>query len=270
MHRKLVVMKSWLCLRKIGLSLFVLLALAGCNLDKKIVYFQDGSDSDVVVERKYTPIFKPNDLLSIVVTGDDMAVVEPFNLKDSPAIMQPTNSGYSSGAPAKSGYLLDADGVIRMPILGAINLKGLDRIQAAKLIEDKLQKYITNPVVHIRILNFKVTVLGDVRNPGTFSIPNERITLLEAIGLAGDLNITGNRKSVKVIRNDGDSERQYTIDLTSQSLFSSDVYYLDQNDVVYVEPNAAARTQSTVWAKTGPFFISISSLVVSTLAIIIK
>lgn len=263
-------MNSRMRLMNGGVFLLIIVFLAGCNLDKKIVYFQTESDNDVIVERTYTPVFKPNDLLSIVVTGDDMDVVEPFNLKDSPAIMQPTNSGYSSGAPAKSGYLLDSEGMIRMPILGAINLNGLNRAQAAKLIEDKLQKFVANPVVHIRILNFKITVLGDVRNPGTFSIPNERITLLEAIGLAGDLNITGNRKNVKVIRNDGRSERQYTIDLTSQDLFKSEVYYLDQNDVVYIEPNSAARTQSTVWAKTGPFFISISSLVVSTLAIIIK
>lgn len=98
----------------------------------------------------------------------------------------------------------------------------------------------------------------------------ERITILEAIGLAGDLTITGNRKNVRVIRNDGAKEKHYIVDLTSQEIFTSPVYYLDQNDVVYVEPNAGARTQSTVWAKAGTFFVSVSSVIVSTIAVITK
>jgi polysaccharide export outer membrane protein len=254
---------------EMSVILGMLMLLTGC-LNQRVVYFNSDETSEVQVNRSYTPVFKPNDFLSIVVTADKLDAAAPFNLADSPAIVQPTNSGYTSGAPAKSGYLLDSAGMIRMPVLGEVNLLGLNRAEATKMIEEKLKVYLSNPIVHIRILNFKVTVLGDVKNPGTFNIPNERITLLEAIGLAGDLNITGNRTNVRVIRNDGKIEKQFIVDLTSQDIFQSEVYYLDQNDVVYVEPNAAARTQSTVWAKTGPFFISISSLIVSTIAVLSK
>ena len=246
------------------------LLLSACGVNKKIIYFQSDEDTSITIERSYSPVFKPNDLLSIVVTADNAEAAVPFNLTDSPLIVQPTNTGYTSGAPAKSGYLLDSNGDIKMPVIGSLNLKGLNRTEASLLIKTKLETYLTNPIVQIRILNFKVTILGDVKNPGSFSIPNERITLLEALGLAGDLNITGSRTNVKVIRNSDGKESHHTVDLTSQDLFKSNVYYLEQNDVVYVEPNAAARTQSTVWAKTGPFFISISSLLVSTIAILTK
>lgn len=255
--------------RIVGITLITLI-LSACNLDKKIVYFQSDEKETTNVSRTYAPIFKVNDLLSIVVTADNLDAAIPFNMQDSPIVVQPTNSGYSSGAPAKSGYLIDSNGNIKMPVLGELQVLGMTRSAAAKMIEEKLMQYLTNPIVNIRVLNFKITVLGDVKSPGTFSIPNERITLLEALGLAGDLNITANRKNIKVIRNDGSTEKHYSIDLTSQELFISDVYFLDQNDVVYVEPNTAAMTQSTLWAKTGPFFISFSSLIVSTIAILTK
>lgn len=246
-----------------------LLLVSSCGLKKKILYFQ-GEDQIEFSKNSYTPIFKADDLLQITVTADDPETAIPFNLADPSAGMQRGNLGYTTGAPVTSGYLIDSTGMINMPIVGKVTVLGLSRIEATSLIESKLKPYLSNPVVQVRIMNFRVTVLGDVKSPGTFTIPNERITILEAIGLAGDLSITGNRKSVVVIRNEGTTEKQYKIDLTSKDIFKSPVYYLDQNDVVYVEPNAGARTQSTVWAKAGTFFVSVSSVIVSTIAVITK
>ena len=131
-----------------------------------------------------------------------------------------------------------------------------------------MEDYLKKPTVQVSILNFKVTVLGDVRAAGTFKIPNERITILEALGLAGDLNITGNRKNVIVIRNEGDTEKSYRIDLTSNDMFTSPVYFLNQNDVVYVEPNRRKRLKSTTGLLLGPIIVSLSS-VIATLTILL-
>ena len=124
-------------------------------------------------------------------------------------------------------------------------------------------------MVNVQILNYKVTVLGDVLRPGTFKIPNERITILEAIGLAGDLNITGNRKNVKIVRDENGKKSEYLLDLTSSSIFYSPAYYLQQNDVVYVEPNTAARNNSTVWKTSGSIFISTVALVITTINVLL-
>jgi polysaccharide export outer membrane protein len=143
-------------------------------------------------------------------------------------------------------------------------------MEVTSLIEGKLKEYIKNPVVNIQIQNYKVTVLGDVRNPGTFKIPNERMTILEAIGLAGDLRMTGNRRNVLVIRDVNGVKTEYRLDLTSKAVFSSPAYYLTQNDVVYVEPNTTAQSESTLWRTTGPMFISLTSLVVTTVTLIFR
>ena len=141
-------------------------------------------------------------------------------------------------------------------------------MEATNLIKEKVSSYINNPVVNIQILNFKVTVLGEVKNPGTFKIPNERVTILEAIGLAGDLKITGLRKNILVIRDNNGQKTEFRADLTDNKLFNSPIYYLQQNDVVYVEPNTASRVQSTVLKTTGGVLISLSSLIITTIALI--
>ncbi len=155
----------------------------------------------------------------------------PFNLPVHFTSLSKSNNGYYNGIPSSGGYLIDSLGNLSLPIIGEIHLGGLNRMEGSELIIEKLEDYLNNPTVQISILNFKVTVLGDVNAPGTFKIPNERITILEAIGLAGDLNITGNRKNVMVIRNDRGIEKTYRIDLTSHDVFSSSVYYLKQNDI---------------------------------------
>lgn len=248
--------------------ILIALQFTSCKTREKLVYFQsNGKDTVTKGQSNFTPVFKTDDFLSIVVTGEDPEAVLPFNLPvvgAAPSI----NSGYTMGNPAYNGYLIDANGNINLPFLGSINIAGLNRIEATDLIQSKLEPYLKNPVVQMQILNYKVTVLGDVKSPGTFKIPNERITLLEAIGLAGDMKMTGVRKNVLVIRDDNGVKTEYRVDLTSKELFSSPVYYLAQNDVVYVEPNVTARSESTIWRTTGTIFISLSSLIITTITLI--
>lgn len=248
------------------ISLLVL--FSACHTHKKLVYFQNEIGGEA--HTNYTPILKTDDLLSISVTGEDPLAVIPFNLPIEDGILTPQNNGYTQGNPERSGYLIDANGEVQLPSLGKIQLVGMNRMEATALLEEKLGAYLNNPVVNIQILNFKVTVLGDVSNPGTFKIPNERVTILEAIGLAGDLNITGVRKNVMVIRDNNGEKQEYRIDLTKSELFNSPVYYLQQNDVVYVEPNTTARVNSTLWKATGTVFISLTSLIITTVALISK
>lgn len=248
----------------------VLVILTSCKTREKLVYFQHGSaDSAASASMNYTPVLRTDDFLSIIVTGEDPDAVLPFNLPTA-GMPQSVNNGYTMGNPAPYGYLIDANGMVNMPFLGEIKLAGLNRMEATALIQQKLTEYLKNPVVQIQILNYKVTVLGDVKSPGTYKIPNERITLLEAIGLAGDLKMSGQRKNVLVIRDENGKKTEYRVDLTSKDLFSSPVYYLTQNDVVYVEPNATSRSESTLWRTTGPIFISLTSLVVTTATLLFR
>lgn len=233
-----------------------------------MVYFQNsGKDSIVVSAPGFTPEFRVDDLLSIVITSADPEAAKVYNLP------QPTNSGnqgYIVGNPAPYGYLVDAKGDISLPILGKIAVAGKNRMELEEEIKIKLADQLKDPTVQIQILNFKVTVLGDVKTPGTFKIPNERITVLEAIGLAGDLRMSGVRKNVLVIRDSSGVKQEYRIDLTSKDVFSSPAYYLQQNDVIYVQPNAAARSEGTVWKTTGAIFISLTSLIVTTITLITR
>lgn len=244
-----------------------LLAVSGCKTKEKLLYFQQGSLSEASKNAHFTPVFKVDDFLAIVVTGDDPEAALPFNM---PPEIRQVQAGYNTGNPALNGYLIDAEGMVNLPVLGAIKLGGLNRMEATKMLTERLQSYVKNPVVNIQIQNFKITVLGDVKTPGTYRIPNERITVLEAIGLAGDLRMTGNRKVVSVIRDEDGNKTEYLLDLTTKDVFSSPAYYLTQNDVVYVQPNGTARSESTLWRTAGPIFISLTSLVVTTATLLFR
>ncbi len=245
-----------------------MVGIISCSTREKLVYFQQNKADSTVVQSNYTPVFKTDDFLSVLVTADDPEAAIPFNFPQGS--QQNFNNGYTIGNPAVIGYLIDVNGEIKLPVIGAVKLSGLNRVEATALLEERLRPYIKNPVVNIQIQNYKITVLGDVKIPGTFKIPNERITVLEAIGLAGDLKMTGNRKNIVVLRDENGMKTEYRIDLTSKNLFSSPAYYLTQNDVVYVEPNVTARSESTLWRTTGPIFISLTSLVVTTVTLLFR
>ena len=247
------------------LLLSILTFLLSCGTKQDIVYFQgvDNVGSSVSINN-YIPILLPDDMLTITVSALDQDAARPFNL--------PTftfgSAGSSSIQQRQETYLIDTEGNIDFPVLGKIKLAGLSRIQGTDLIKEMLQEYIKNPIVNIRIVNFKVTVLGEVSRPGSFTIPYERITIIEALGLAGDMTIHAERKNVLVIREEKGKKTYNRLDLTSESVFNSPVYYLTQNDVIYVEPNNSRVKSSTVGPNTSATLGVISILLTATALVI--
>jgi polysaccharide biosynthesis/export protein len=250
-------------------NLIVLILLASCSTKKSMVYFQNSTTENTIGDANFTPVFKTDDFLSIIVMAEDPESAIPYNFPSIGA-REPINYGYTSGTPIRSGYLVDENGFVELPVIGKVKLAGMSRLDATELLKNRYSEYLKSPVINIQIQNFKVTVLGDVSKPGTFHIPNERITLLEAIGIAGDLKMTGIRKNVLVIRDRDGVKSEYRIDLTSKNFLTSPVYYLEQNDVVYVEPNNASRSQGTLWRSAGPLFISLTSLVITTVVLLTR
>ena len=247
-------------LTKILFTISLFLLLTSCGPKQNIVYFQEveslGSSTSI---SKYEPIIKPDDMLTITVSALDQDLARPFNL--------PTYSFGSVGSAVSAKerqetYLVDSNGFIDFPVLGKLKLAGLTRIQATSLIKDMLDpEYLKAPIVNIRTVNFKVTVLGEVKSPGAFTIQNERITILEALGLAGDLTIQGDRENVLVIREVNGKKTFTKVNLTNEEIFNSPVYYLTQNDVVYIRPNNPKINSASVSAKTSENLRIVSTLV---------
>ncbi len=243
------------------------LLLFSCASRKEVAYFQNIDQAEArKAAENYEPKFQSDDLLAITVSAFDMDAVRPFNL---PAVAHNAIPGSVTGELRQQAYLIDSDGHIEFPVLGKIKMAGLDRKGASGMLKTKLAEYIKDPIVNIRIINFKVTVLGEVKNPGTYNIQNERITVLEALGLAGDLDIQARRDNVLLIRDNGGNKIYKRIDLTSSEILSSPFYYLDQNDVIYVEPKESKIKSSAVGNNTF-VVVSILSTLVSSLAIILS
>ena len=246
------------------LTRFLLISLTGfclsCATRKEVAYFQNATDYETLVETNtFEPRLKVDDLLSIYISANDIESTTPFNLKKGEGITY-----------EEVDYVIDKDGEVDFPLLGKIKLQGLTTEEAKKLIKDQLveKQLLKDPVVNLRIKNFRVTILGHVRKPGTYTIPTERITLLEGLGLAGDLEIKARRDNVLVIR-DFEGIKTFTrINLTSKEFINSPVYYLTQNDVVYVEPNSSAIKTSELDARA-TILVSIFSVLITSTVILI-
>lgn len=245
------------------LLLFVL--LSSCASRKDFVYLQSsGSISDEVYE-KFAPKIQAEDMITITVSAADLKATLPFN-QQSPYQLQ---AGASTDFAFKPTFLVNDHGEIDYPVLGKIKLGGLTRLQAIDYLKERLKRYIIEPSVNLTFANFKVTVLGEVNRPGSYTLPQERITVFEALGLAGDMTIRGLRKNVLLLREQNGKKSVHRIDLTTDSVMASPYYYLAQNDVVYVEPNASQIRGSSLGQNTN-VLISISSLVITIVAIIIR
>jgi polysaccharide biosynthesis/export protein len=239
------------------------LFLSSCVSKKDMVYFQ-GNNDKLNVPVKYELKYKPDDLLTISVSALDLDAVRPFNLYIA--------NGSSIEANITSQLqplLVDVEGNIDFPVIGRISIAGLTRNEATRLIIDKLRPYVIDPIVNIRLINFKISVLGEVRSPGSFTIQNERVTLPEALSLANDLRIQGQRANVMVIREVNGRVTKNYIDLRTNALFSSPYYYLQQNDVVYVEPNNA-KIKSSTYNQYTSITISALSTLISIYAILFR
>ena len=250
-----------------------LLILAGllfsCASKDDVVYFNGMSSADNSIGLdSYSPTYHIDDELVIVVNALDAEAARPFNKSSVSVSIDILDA---RGRERIQTYRIFPNGNINFPVLGEIKMAGLSRAQATKMLQDKLSDYIKNPIVDIETVNYRITVLGEVTRPGTYTATNERITLVEAISMAGDLTIYGERENVLVIQ-DYDGKKTYTrVNLKSNELFSSPVYYLSQNDVVYVEPNKTRAKNSAIGAQTGVILSALGLLVsiTSLVAVII-
>jgi polysaccharide export outer membrane protein len=257
-------------IKNISLISIFLVLLASCGTKKNMVYFQ-GEDRITDSPSTYTPTFKPDDYISVIVTADNPEAAAPFNFpKDLDGGSPPMRMGGNMmlGMPITNGYLVDEEGFVELPILGRIKVGGLTRVELIEQLKSKYQTYLDNPIVNVKIQNFKISILGDVSSPGIYIIPNERITLVEAIAVAGDLKITGKRNNILVVREQEGERLEYRVDVTGKDFFKSPVYYLQQNDVVYVEPNAGARIKGSFWATTAPVFFSVTSFAITIILLL--
>ena len=248
--------------------------LVACQSYKKVPYFQD---VDVVnqakqQERLYDARIMPKDLLTIVVSCTNPELAVPFNLTvASNAGMAVSSSSYVTAQPTLQTYLVDNDGDINFPVLGELKLGGLTKKEAEQFIIDRLKPYIKEtPIVTVRMVNYKISVIGEVARPGTFTISNEKVNLLEALAMAGDMTVYGLRDNVKLIREDANGKQQIiTLDLNKAETILSPYYWLQQNDIVYITPNKAKARNSDVGNSTSLWF-SATSILVSVVSLLVN
>ena len=249
--------------------------LSSCGTSKEVVYFQDMQPGTTEI-RMTAPVeitIRPEDKISIIVNSRDPQLTDLFNL---PYVARQLGVSTRNGGSSTygnnqgiSGYTVDAEGNIDFPVLGKIHVAGMKREEIARHIKDELiaNNLVKDPVVTVEFMDLCIAVLGEVNNPGRFDIDRDRITILDALSMAGDLTIYGNRFKVMVMRQEGDVQRVYGVNLTSgKHIYTSPVYYLQQNDVVYVEPNNVRARQSTVNGnnvRSTSFWISLASLLTS-------
>lgn len=242
-----------------------------CTSTKKIIYLQDVVPlKQQEIEQKYEVIIHSDDLLAIMVNSRDPELAMPFNM---PMVTYQLGTLGSSGQQRVLGYLVDTDGNIDFPILGEIHVEGMTRMQLTELIKNKLIEgdLIKDPIVTVQFLNFKISVMGEVGRPGSFTISGDRITLLEALSMAGDLTIYGRRDRVGVIRENDGKRTILFHDLRSAEIFNSPCYYLQQNDIVYVEPNKAKSGQSSINQNNSiGVWVSVISLLTTIAVLIFK
>ena len=255
-----------------------------CSAPKQISYFQDLKPAESIMEVAYPAEIRiqPGDQLTILVKSRDPQLTDLFNLPIlSTQIGQ--SSRYSNGVTGSygtsrgvSGYTVDKQGMIDFPVLGQLAVAGKTREEIASYIKTELmgRNLVKDPVVTVEYMNLSISVLGEVARPGRYAIDRDEVTLLDAISMAGDLTIQGRREYIKVLREENGKRLVYGVDLTSaDQMYSSPVFNLRQNDVIYVEPNEMRARQSTVNGnnvRSTSFWISLSSLLTSVAVLIFK
>ena len=252
--------------------MLAVLICSACTSTQKVIYLQDVQPlKQQVIEQKYEMVVQEDDLLFIAVNSKDPELALPFNM---PTVTYQLGSASATmGQQKVLGYLVDTDGNIDFPILGKIKVAGMTRKELTDYLKQSLIKkdLLKDPIVTVQYLNFKVSVMGEVSSPGSFNISSDRITLLEALSMAGDLTIYGRRDRVAVIREEEGKRTILYHDLRSSDIFNSPCYYLRQNDIVYVEPNKAKAGQSGinqnnsvgVWFSAVSVLVSLVSMIVT-------
>ena len=263
-----------LCMKKTNWTswLFLILVLTGCAAPERVLYFQDlDKGLQQNIEQSYEIKIRKDDLLGITVSARNPELAIPFNLPATTYTLEAKNGNVS----AQLGYQVDVDGNIDFPVLGQIHVAGMTRKGLSEYIKQKLEakKFLENPVVTVTFQNFKVSVLGEVKTPKVINVKSDRITVLEALAEAGDLGIQAKRDRVAVIREAEGKRTVHYLDLRSSDLLQSPYYYLQQNDVVYVEPNNARTIQNRstqvtsvgTWVSVFSSIMSVTTLIVTLL-----
>lgn len=252
-------------------SFFILLSLlflSSCGSRKKLTYFQDAAvfshTAHLNDSTHYEIRIRPNDNLLITVSSINPVAAEPFNT------ISFERGGVSTTTMLDwQGYLVDELGYINFPVLGKLYVSGMTKDQLVTTLEEKIETYFADPVVNVRFLNYSISILGEVAKPGLYTVSNEKITVPQALALAGDLTIYGERDNVLICRVENGKKNFYTMDLRNPAIFNSPYYYLQQNDIIYVAPNKAQAGRSA-YNQTWSTVISISSLVVSIGTLVIS
>lgn len=239
--------------------------LVACQSYKKVPYLQDVEviEQTTQQEKMYDAKIMPKDLLTIVVSCTSPELAMPFNLTVASPVSTATSNLITTAQPVLQQYLVSNKGTIDFPVLGELKLGGLTKKEAEQMIVEKLKPYIKEtPIVTVRMVNYKISVIGEVARPGTFTINNEKVNLLEALAMAGDMTVHGLRDNVKLIREDANGKQQIiTLDLNKAETIVSPYYWLQQNDIVYVTPNKAKARNSDIGNSTSLWFSATSILV---------
>lgn len=249
-------------------ALFVWL-LSACSVPKDVTYFQgiDQLTPEQVekMDQTYSAKICPDDRLTITVSAWDPTVVTPFNPPPY-SYVQEASVNTTNGSQLRT-YLVDKEGNINFPVIGKVQAAGLTKQELCDRLQDKIRVYVADASVNLQIVNYKVTVLGEVSRPGRITVPNERISILDALGQVGDLSINANRKNILIVRDNQGKKEFARLDITKPDIFTSPYYYLQQNDVVYVEPNSAKKRNSR-YSAAQQYSVTVFSSILSAVSVI--
>ena len=241
--------------------LAAIVAFTSCNR-RNLAYFSDLEGQAVYTEKVSNatePKIKPDDLLSITVTSINPEANMLFNQG-----VIASEGNFGSGVMDKStqGYVVNSEGLLNLPMLGKVKLGGLTKEEATQRITKALEEYLKEPIVNIRYLNYRITVIGEVNRPSTFTVPTEKINILEALGMAGDMTAFGKRENVLIIREEEGERIMTRVNLNNKDILNSPYFYLQQNDVVYVEPDRLKQINASTNARTISILASVTSLAI--------
>lgn len=253
----------------IFLSLLVLL-LSSCMSTKKVAYFQNRESVDLALSKGlYDAKIMPKDILQIQVFSMTPEAAIPFNLEKNQTT---STASYQTNQSSVYNYLVDNNGDIYFPVVGNVHLGGLSKNEAESLLKSKIAPYMSETedfLVHVRMINYKYSVIGEVKNPGMFTTQNEKVNIIEAIAQAGDLTLYGERDKIFLIRENSDGQKEFhQLNINDANIISSPYYYLQQNDIIYVEPNKTMARSSYFSTSTGMWF-SLTSAIMSVTTFII-
>lgn len=261
-------------IKKFYLFFFIALAMSACTSYKQVPYIQNSDELINVPQTQdlYDARIMPKDLLTITVNSESPETAAPYNLVIQSNLN--TNSKTLTTQPSLMSYLVDNNGNIEFPSLGTLHVGGLTKSEAERIIHQRLQPFFSDNkfIVNVRMINYKISVLGEVARPNTYTVSNEKVNVFEALALAGDLTIYGKRDGVKLIREDAQGRKEVVrLNLNDANIIHSPYYYLQQNDVLYVEPNKAKAKNSdigsstTLWFSATSIMISLTSLLYNIL-----